>query len=304
MEIKTAAVIGLGALGVIFTRIMTKAAGKENILVLGDTERMERCRRDGVYFNGELCDFNYHDASLEPMPIDLIIVSTKYGGLHSVIETIRPWVGKNTLILSAINGILSEGELRAAFGEETVIDCVAQKMSAIKEGNKVIVSSVGELAFGETDGRKSERVLRVARFFDRVGMPYTLPSDMRHHLWGKLLCNVGLNQVCMVGEGPYSLVQTPGEPRRTMISAMEEVVAVANACGVDLSAEDIDLWLGLIDSLDPVSEPSMRQDGKAHRKTEVELFAGTIRRLGSQHGVPTPVNDMLYGKIKEMEASW
>ena len=48
----------------------------------------------------------------------------------------------------------------------------------------------------------------------------------------------------------------------------------------------------------------MRQDGKAHRKSEVELFSGTIRRLGVKHGIPTPVNDWLYGKVQEMESQY
>ena len=48
----------------------------------------------------------------------------------------------------------------------------------------------------------------------------------------------------------------------------------------------------------------MRQDGKAHRKSEVDLFAGTIRRLGAKHGIPTPVNDWLYEKVMEMERQY
>ena len=45
----------------------------------------------------------------------------------------------------------------------------------------------------------------------------------------------------------------------------------------------------------------MRQDGKAHRKSEVELFAGTIRRLAAKHGIAVPVNDWLYSQIQQME---
>ena len=48
----------------------------------------------------------------------------------------------------------------------------------------------------------------------------------------------------------------------------------------------------------------MRQDGEAHRKSELELFAGTINRLGEKHGVPTPVNQWLYKTVKEMEAAY
>lgn len=48
------------------------------------------------------------------------------------------------------------------------------------------------------------------------------------------------------------------------------------------------LWTDVVDNAQPHSEPSMRQDGKAHRKSEVELFSGTIRRLAQKHGIPVP----------------
>ena len=42
----------------------------------------------------------------------------------------------------------------------------------------------------------------------------------------------------------------------------------------------------------------------ARRPTEVEQFAGVICRLGKKHGVPTPVNDFFYARIREIEAGW
>ena len=62
--------------------------------------------------------------------------------------------------------------------------------------------------------------------------------------------------------------------------------------------------MALADSLAPEGKPSMRQDGEAHRPSEVELFAGTMVRLGRKHGVPTPVNDWLYDRVREMEAAY
>ena len=46
------------------------------------------------------------------------------------------------------------------------------------------------------------------------------------------------------------------------------------------------------------------QDVLARRPTEVELFSGTINRLGAAHGIPTPVNERFYAAIKALEASW
>ena len=85
---------------------------------------------------------------------------------------------------------------------------------------------------------------------------------------------------------------------------MGEVVTVANAEGIPLSQADIDHWTGIIDTFPADGETSMRQDGKARRKSEVELFAGTINRLGEKHGVPTPVNRWLYQTVKDMEAAY
>ena len=51
-------------------------------------------------------------------------------------------------------------------------------------------------------------------------------------------------------------------------------------------------------------KPSMRQDGEAHRKSEVELFAGTIIRRAEKFGLDVPVNRWLYDTVKQMEAGY
>ena len=60
----------------------------------------------------------------------------------------------------------------------------------------------------------------------------------------------------------------------------------------------------VLDTLNPEGMPSMRQDTKAHRKTEVDLFSGTICSLGKKYGFETPVNDFLYEQILKIETSY
>jgi len=47
----------------------------------------------------------------------------------------------------------------------------------------------------------------------------------------------------------------------------------------------------------------MCQDVEAGRKTEVELFSGTVMELGRKHGIPVPVNTVLYHLLKTIEES-
>ena len=302
--IQTAGVIGLGSLGVLYATLFTRALGKERVPVLADGARIARYREQGFWYNGEPCDFNYTDAAARTEPVDLLLFAVKFGGLQDAIETCRYLVGPDTLVISVLNGISSEEILGEAFGPEHVVWCVAERMAAKKEGNRVICDPIGELAVGVPAGEDTGRLQRLTAFFDSIGFPYVVPADIRTHMWSKLLCNTGCNQAAMVFQCSYGLLHRPGKPRDTMIGAMREVVQVANAEGIPLSEKDVDEWVGIIDALPDDGEPSMRQDGKAHRKSEVELFAGTIRRLAARHGISVPVNDWLYAQVQEMEQAY
>ena len=302
--IQTVGIIGLGSLGVLYATLFTRALGKERVLVLADSSRIARYREEGIWCNGQLCDFQYVDAAARTEPVDLLLFAVKFGGLEGAIATCRHLVGPDTILLSVLNGIASEEILADAFGREHVVWCVAEKMAAKKEGKYVTCGPWGELAIGLPAGEDPTRLRRLTAFFDAIRFPYVLPPDILVHQWSKLLCNTGCNQAAMVFQCDYSLLQRPGKPRDTMIGAMREVAAVAQAEGVPLSEQDVSAWVDVIDHLPPDGEPSMRQDGKNHRKSEVELFAGTIRRLAAKHGISVPVNDWLYQQVQEMERTY
>jgi len=86
-----------------------------------------------------------------------------------------------------------------------------------------------------------------------------------------------------------------------MESAMQEVIMLAEKERVQLSKEDIKEWETVLFGLNPEGKTSMLQDVEAHRKTEVEMFAGKIIELSTRHNVPTPVNQKLFDMIKEIE---
>ncbi|MCM1087188.1 MAG: ketopantoate reductase family protein [Muribaculaceae bacterium] len=298
MQIENIDIIGLGALGVMYADFFTKKLGKERVRVLADKERIARYQKNGITFNGGICDFQYADAAVERRPAQLLLFAVKYGALEEAMEEVAHLVGEDTIILSVLNGIRSEEDLGKRFGREKIIHCIAQKMDAMKEGNAATCKNKGELALGVLNGGREENLEAVKTFFDRIGFAYSCPADMRHAMWGKLLCNVGVNQTVSFCEGTYRSIQQEGKERDMMKAAMRETILVANAEGVDLSEQDLQEWVAIIDTLNPDGEPSMRQDSKAGRKTEVVLFAGTICELGKKHHIATPVNDMFLEKIR------
>lgn len=311
-EVKRVAIVGFGSLGAMYAGCFGRAMGADGVFIVADTARTERYRAEPTVFNGEVIQATYltYDeatARAATTPFDVVLYAVKYGALAEAIDQSAPLVGPDTAVISVLNGVTSEEVLAERFGWNRVLLCVAQQMDSRKVGATVTAGCVGVMALGvhdAADATQRENLARVTAWLTAIDQPFIVPDDIRHQLWGKLICNVGVNQACAVYDCCFDGIQAEGEAREAMIGAMAEVVAVARAEGIPLTEDDAAFWLDVIDHLNPAGMPSLRQDVLARRPTEVELFSGTINRLGRAHGIPTPVNERFYAAIRAIEAAY
>ena len=304
MNIERIAIVGMGALGVLYGDYLTEHLGRERVGFVVNAERRERYGRTETSANGHRCDFRLIDANETGNPADLVIFAVKATALDQAMEDAAGQIGPNTVLLSVLNGITSERLLEQRFGGKNVVYCVAQGMDAVKLGGALTYTVMGQLCIGVPSEEKLPALDAVCALFDRIGMPYSREEDILHRLWGKFMLNVGVNQVVMVFEGTYGTIQAPGRPREMMIAAMREVLELSKYEGVKLTEDDLNFYVELMNTMSPQGMPSMRQDGLAHRRSEVELFSGTVCRLAKKHGLSVPVNEWLYARVREMEAAY
>ncbi|HIR27926.1 MAG TPA: ketopantoate reductase family protein [Candidatus Choladousia intestinigallinarum] len=291
-------IIGLGALGILFASQFQEKTEKNKVYILADETRLQRYRREGIYCNGRLCDFQYVSPSKAP-EMDLLIFATKYQGLSQAAEAAKPVCGPKTIVMSFLNGISSEEFIREHLHPQRLLYCTVQGMDATRQENHLTYENPGSVVFGEKDGSITPAIREVEEFFSRTGIKFSISQDILHQLWSKWMLNVGVNQSCAVFAESYGGVQKEGRARQAMIEAMREARKAAAAEGIFLSEKEMEDWVALVDTLSPQGEPSMRQDTKAGRETEVDLFAGLVCRLGKKHGIPTPENDFFYQSLKE-----
>lgn len=304
MGIQSVSFIGLGALGVLFGSQMNLSLSKGALTFVADEARVKKYKERGVYANQQFCDFDYRTPESIEKPVDLLIFSVKADGLDAAIELAKPIVSEHTIILSLLNGISSERILGSVFGEDKVLYSVAQGMDAVKVNNILSYHHMGMICFGDQEaGETSKMTKEVAEFFDRTGIPYEVDTNMIKRQWGKFMLNVGVNQTVAVYRGNYGTIQVEGEPRETMIAAMREVIRIAQYEGVTLTEDDLSYWLNVLDQLNAEGKPSMAQDVEAGRKSEVELFAGTVIALYKKHKLAQPTtNQMLYENIQHIDS--
>jgi len=299
-------ILGPGSLGSTFGGLLTEA-GFDVHLVGPRTEHLEVMGIQGLTIveNGEERTVSVKVAtdSREVGPVDLVIVLVKSSNTREAIEAAEPLIGEETAVLSLQNGLGNEDILTEYLGEERVLSGKTYVGGVITEPGRVLVGRRGKVTHvGELEGGVTEKARRVADLFNRAGFKTAVCPEMRPLIWHKLLINVSTGAITAITGLTYGeLVQVP-EAVRCGTEAVAEAMAVARAAGVKLTVDDPTVIFNIaVQGLPFAFKTSMLQDVLRGVKTEIDFINGAVVRLGSQYGVPTPVNQALVAGIKGIE---
>lgn len=309
-QISSVLIAGTGAIGsMIAYQVFKNNPASLSILAAG--ERLERYRTKGFVINGEPCFFPTTDARSTSSP-DLVVIACKFHHLETVLADLQNHVNPETIIISLLNGISSEHRISEEFEKKDIPYSMILGTDAGLQGNCTTFSKTGTIYFGDAQNSAnkelwSETVKSIASFFDICDIHYTVSENMLNRLWFKYMMNVALNQITAILRRPYRIFKKETlipEAAELLEAAMREVIVIAGKEGITLTEEDIQTVYRTIDTISDEGKTSMLQDVEAKRKTEVEMFSGTLLELGKKHGIELPVNTLLFRMLKAIETSY
>lgn len=299
MKIKTVTVIGVGAVGAVIASKLSKFLGKENVECLADGERKERYERNGIFINGEKQNFNFVE-SRNAKKSDLIIIATKNPQLGEAMDMMKNAYGKNTIVLSLLNGIQSEKDISKIYSEKNILYSFVISLNSIHIGNKIECSNFGTLVFGEKDNKKSERISALEKLFNSSEIKYENPENIHLEMWKKFLINTTFNSLSAITRSPYGGFNL--DVMKNLARKIgKEVIKVANAEKIPLTDQMLEDDIKLMCSHDPHGKTSMLQDMEAGRKSENNWFCGTIEKLAKEHRIEVPLCSFLGNLIEGTE---
>ncbi len=303
-RIDSCAVVGVGAIGASLAARLSDA-GKD-VRIVAEGARKARYELEGFVVNGRRYVWPVEDRATA-RPVDLVILAVKNYSLEEAVEAMRPFLGPETIVLSLLNGIDAVPRLRSEFGTDRVPYGMIIGIDAHRVGNEIRYSAKGTIFSGFEKGQSAERNLAlksVERFFAESGIDFTIPDDIEREIWFKFMINVAVNQWSAILRAPYGQVLSSPHLSSLVERTMGEVIALASHFGVELGSADISRAMAWLATLGPEGKTSMFQDVEARRITEVEAFAGAMKRLGASHGVATPINALLYDILRAIEESY
>jgi 2-dehydropantoate 2-reductase len=213
-------------------------------------------------------------------------------------------VGDETLVIPLENGVDAPDQFSSVLGREHVLGGSCRISAFISELG--VIKHVGVppfIAFGELDNKKSERVLRLEDIFANLtGVSVEIPDDIHKAMWEKFVFIAAVSGVGAVTRQPIGVVRALPETRAMLLHAMEEVVAVGRARGVDLDENTAERIMSAVIDRAPVGTiPSMQKDIMEGRRSELDAQNGAVVRKGKEMRIPTPVNTFIYASLLPME---
>lgn len=296
--IQRVAILGAGAVGSYFISGLQEKLG-DNLWVIAEGSRKEHLEREGITINQRKIALNVKTPE-EAHGVDLLLVAVKYGSLEGSLQAIEQAVGDSTIVMSVMNGVDSEEIIGGKIGMERIVFSMIKIASNRKDSSVVFDPSVTEgVFFGETDGRRTERIDALAELFDGTGVRYHISEDIIRLIWLKYALNISMNLPQAIVDCNLGAYNDSDYIMDIALKLRAEVVAVAAAKDIDIGNDSS--VTGSSAAKWPKARFSTLQDLDAGRHTEIDMFSGTLTRMGRELGIPTPYNELTYDIIKALE---
>lgn len=233
-------------------------------------------------------------------PFDLVLAAVKWPGFDALCTKLPSLLAADGLCAPLLNGLDSEDVVARHVGEARVLAAVAYMSAGLTSPGEMYSNGHTRAGLAPYRPGQEPRVDAVAAALDGAGIPVRRAADYRFMLWEKMVWNVPFNAICALTNqnAGSALTQTEALVRE----AMGEVIAVARAEGAALPDEITEMMLQTTRGPFALTDPSMLQDVRAGRPTEVEILQDAVVARGLRAGIDTPVVRTLAALVRGLSA--
>ena len=310
------AMIGCGAAGSCFASYLRKG-GADITLVDLYKEHMDKVASDGMefcvypdqvfYLNGFKTATSAENIGI----MDIVIFVTKVTQLDSALETAKPCIGPDTVLVSLMNGLGNEDRLMKVVPADRVIYGSGVLGTELNGPGSCTVSPGApgtQMNFGpvEHSPLTDAAGAHLEKCFNDGGCEAKYWDDVKPLTWKKAIINCVMNPICALTRMKVKDVSADPNGLALLLQVLNECCAVANAYGVPLTAPIFlaDLKASMGNGITDYY-PSMAQDMLMFkRQTEIATLNGAIVKYGKAKGVPTPVNNVITLMVSAMQKNY
>jgi 2-dehydropantoate 2-reductase len=314
VAIQRVCVVGAGAIGSLYAGHLAQVA--DVTVLTRRAEHADALNDLGLQVSGKSELVVGVRASQEPAAVDdadVAIVACKAVDLPATAARLE---GRLTgaVIMTVQNGLGAE-EVMRRHGDWPLISAVTF-MSGTRRADTHVeyeldtATWMGPYAGG---GPPYELVQELEQLLLAGGLKAEAMPDLRPAQWSKLIFNAAVNGVSALTDLPHVRAfadeREPADLGHLMRQLIDEGKDVAAAAGIELHDDPWEMNVRAVSRGETLHGayahvPSMLDDVRRRRPTEVDYISGALAREGERLGVPAPLNAAVWRLVKGRELSW
>ena len=305
------AVLGAGAMGCLFGGLMAEK-GLDVILIDVWKEHVDAINSKGLKMDGHGGDrYIKIKATTDPStlkPVDAIIIMCKATALEKALTNAKNIIGDKTMLMSFQNGIGHEAIMQKIAGKEKVLGGTTTQASNVLGPGHVKNHAALPSWIGEYDGGMSDRVKDLAETFTAHNLETIAVPDIKKRKWMKLFALTAIGPLSSIFDLHHTDLYISNKNQEVSRELGKKIILetreVAKADGVDVTEDEcLEMFNKIVDS-NQTNKSSMCFDILNKRKTEIEFINGAVAKIGKNHGIKTPMNDLMYDMIMVKEGMY
>ncbi len=301
-------VVGAGAMGASYGGLLS-VAGEEVGLVDARPDHVGAIRGDGLRVSGV---FGEHvvrlpaaesPEGLEPSAggwADLVIVFTDSNATREAARAADHLLAPGGCAITFQNGIGNVETLQEELGPERVLGGSSMCSALVEAPGHVAMTHRGPTSVGELDGRRTNRLQRVAAALERAGFEVHVKDDVNAQIWTKFIVNSAINALCATTGLRLGEVSRLPEMDALQDRVLDEAFALVRAKELPIAEAEVRAQIKRNCRL-KFSRPSMLQHVEAGRRTEIDAINGALVRESRKLGLAAPCNEALTALLKGRE---
>lgn len=304
------AIIGPGAIGCLFAAYLSK---NNHVWLLDHKpERAKLLHQQGLTLEQNGLSRNCPiRATVDPQavgPVDLVLLCVKSGKVRAALLRAKPLLKRASLLIAFQNGIshlsvIPEILGGVAWGLGVTANGATLAAPGLVQHRGQGLTRIGLPPGGEGGDKAREKLALAAQTLARAGIETELVPDILNYVWAKLLVNIGINALTAIHNCPNGGLLASPETLAIMTAAVVEGQQVAAKIGITLGEDPVKV-VRAVCLATATNISSMLQDVRAGRATEIDAINGALVERASGLGIPTPVNEELVRKVKEIERNY
>lgn len=290
------AIFGSGGVGGYFGGKL--AASGEDVTFLARGEHLAAMQSGGLHITSPLGDVHLPkvQATDRPQtvgPVDVVLFTVKLYDVVTSAATLAPMIGPDTVVITLQNGVDATDMVAKYVGADHVAGGAAYIVVVIDRPGHLRHTTAQQLVFGELNGRRSDRLVAFEQAGINAGFQAKASTTIEADLWTKFVRLATWSGMTTVTRSPMGVVRDTPATYQMMMAAIQEVIDVGTAKGVQFPADLMDGTLNLIRNFPANSKSSMLEDIERGRRLELPWLSGAVVRIGKEVGVPTPIHQFI-----------